>query len=150
MEVIEIMDEAEHSYHDDNESFNSEVEIGSSQTSPKLTVTKVTSSEVWKYFIKDSNYKQNKIATCKFCNKVYTCSGGSTSNLTKHLNKFHNTQMKGSKKISKELTIEDMFNKSKVYIIYIFLLFFFFDNLSLLIIFFLKLFLISGYSQLLL
>jgi len=46
--------------------------------------------------------------------------------------------MKGSKKISKELTIEDMFNKSKVYIIYIFLLFFFFYNLSLLIIFFFK------------
>ena len=60
MEVIEVMDEAEHSYHHDDESFNFEVEIGSSQTSPKLTVTKVTSSEVWKYFIKDSNYKKNK------------------------------------------------------------------------------------------
>jgi len=41
------------------------------------------------------------------------------------------------KKISKELTIKDMFNKSKVYIVYIFLLFFFY-NLSLLIIFFFK------------
>jgi len=40
------MDEVEHSYHDDDKSFNSEVEIGSSQTSPKLIVTKVTSSEV--------------------------------------------------------------------------------------------------------
>jgi radical SAM protein with 4Fe4S-binding SPASM domain len=125
MEVIEIIDEIKHSYYDDDKSFNSEVEIGSSQTSPKLTVTKVTSSEVWKYFIKDSNYKKNKKATCKFCNKVYTCSGGSTSNLTKHLNKFHNTQMGGSKKISKELTIKDMFNKSKVFIVYILLLFFF-------------------------
>ena len=91
-----------------------------------MTVTKVTSSEVWKYFIKDSNYKKNKIATCKFYNKVYTCSGGSTSILTKHLNKFYNIQMEGGKKISKELTIEDMFNKSKVYIVYILLLFVFF------------------------
>src|SRR4051812_31628886 len=104
------MDLVEHNYHDNNESFNSEVEISSSQTSLKLTVTKVTNSEVWKYFIKDNNYKKNKKATCKFCNKVYTCSEGSTSNLIKYLNKFHKIQIKESKKIFKELTIADMFN----------------------------------------
>ena len=107
------MDESEHSQQDSPN--NSEIEIDSSQTSPKLPLVK--GSEVWKHFIKDANYKTNKKATCKYCNTSYICTGGSTSNISKHLNKFHNTKIR-IKPISKDLTISEMFNKSKVIIIF--------------------------------
>ena len=48
-----------------------------------------TGSLAWNYFTKDTNYKQNKKATCNICSKTYVCSGGSTSNLTSHLQRVH-------------------------------------------------------------
>ncbi len=44
-------------------------------------------SQVWTHFTKDKNFKENKKAICNHCGIKYTCSGSSTSNLSKHLKK---------------------------------------------------------------
>jgi hypothetical protein len=46
-------------------------------------------SNVWKYFTKDANFKQNKKAKCNICGITYTCTGGSTTNLNKHIKNKH-------------------------------------------------------------
>src|SRR2546430_12091108 len=51
-------------------------------------------SFAWNHFTKDTNFKDNKKATCHHCNKTYTCSGGSTSGITKHLKNVHNIVQK--------------------------------------------------------
>jgi radical SAM protein with 4Fe4S-binding SPASM domain len=60
-------------------------------------------SDVWKYFTKDVNYKQNKKAKCNLCGVTYICTGGSTSNLNKHIKNKHF----GSEKIQ-EMSIKDI------------------------------------------
>ena len=47
------------------------------------------SSDVWNVFTKDVNYKQNKKAKCNLCGVTYICTGGSTSNLNKHIKNKH-------------------------------------------------------------
>ncbi|PKC55398.1 hypothetical protein RhiirA1_475675 [Rhizophagus irregularis] len=50
-------------------------------------------SFVWSHFDKDENFKYNKRATCTYCSKTYiVCSGGSTTNITKHLKNVHSIQ----------------------------------------------------------
>ncbi|CAB4486883.1 unnamed protein product [Rhizophagus irregularis] len=49
-------------------------------------------SFVWSHFEKDENFKYNKRATCTYCSKTYICSGGSTTNITKHLKNVHSIQ----------------------------------------------------------
>lgn len=49
-----------------------------------------TVSFVWNHFTKDTDYKNNKKATCNRCKKVYICSASSTSGITKHLKNVHN------------------------------------------------------------
>ena len=46
-------------------------------------------SFVWNYFIKNTDYKNNKKATCNRCKKVYICSASSTLGITKHLKNVH-------------------------------------------------------------
>ncbi|CAB4377007.1 unnamed protein product [Rhizophagus irregularis] len=60
-------------------------------------------SDVWKYFTKDVNYKQNKKAKCNVCGVTYICTGGSTSNLNKHIKNKHS----GSEKLQ-EMSIKDI------------------------------------------
>ena len=71
-----------------------------------------TRSIVWRHFTRDPNFKENKKATCNKCNKSYTCSGGSTSNLLHHLGKKH--KLLGTKSQSQELDIRDAFNNSRM------------------------------------
>lgn len=49
-------------------------------------------SFVWKHYKKDKNFKDNKKATCIYCNKTYICSGSSTTNIAKHLKNVHSIQ----------------------------------------------------------
>ena len=70
--------------HDDDNEKGPENEV-----SP--VVESFKGSMVWLYFTKDSDFKENKKATCKHCSQIYVCSGSSTSNLKKHLQK-HNIQ----------------------------------------------------------
>ncbi|CAB4389685.1 unnamed protein product [Rhizophagus irregularis] len=49
-------------------------------------------SFVWSHFEKDENFKYNKRVTCTYCSKTYICSGGSTTNITKHLKNVHSIQ----------------------------------------------------------
>ncbi|CAB5364726.1 unnamed protein product [Rhizophagus irregularis] len=72
------------------------------------TVESFKGSIVWIHFTKDPDFKENKKATCKYCSKVYVCSGGSTSNLKKHLKK-HNIQMNQNH----GQDIREMFSSSK-------------------------------------
>jgi radical SAM protein with 4Fe4S-binding SPASM domain len=93
------------------------------------TVESFKGSIVWIHFTKDPDFKENKKATCKHCSKVYVCSGGSTSNLKKHLKK-HNIQMNQNH----GQDIREMFSSSKVYVFTLFLVKFFKFEFPLLII----------------
>lgn len=109
-------DEEIEEYEDEGEQHDSEAEIDDSP----ITKLEASASEVWKYFTKDSNFKQNKKAKCDVCGVTYTCSGGSTSNLLKHINKKHFAKQK------QELKITDVFNISaKVNILNFFFCFLF-------------------------
>ena len=76
-----------------------------------------TRSYVWSYFTRDPNFKENKKATCNLCKKSYICSGGSTSNLSKHLKNRHNLLGK-SQQQQGNIDIRDAFKMQKV--IYLF------------------------------
>jgi hypothetical protein len=74
-----------------------------------------TSSQVWDHFKKASDFKKSKKAICKYCGLSYVCSGGSTSNLMKHLKKQHPIRVGISKQST---TIDEMFGPSKVDILF--------------------------------
>jgi BED zinc finger len=83
-------------------------------------------SHVWSYFTRDPNFKENKKATCNLCKKSYVCSGGSTSNLSKHLKNKHNLQRTTSQEQQQQgLDIRDAFKMKKV----IYLILFCFKNI---------------------
>ena len=72
--------------HDNNDNDNA----NTSNPSESASITSIISrSKAWEHFIKSSNFKNDKKATCKYCRTIYTCSGSSTSNLIKHLEKTH-------------------------------------------------------------
>src|ERR1700722_3281298 len=81
----------------------------SSQHGDSETEVSPSGSHVWTYFTKDQNYKENKKASCNLCSKIYTCSGGSTSNLSNHLRKKHNKL--SQKNPRQELDIREAFLK---------------------------------------
>ncbi|GES89785.1 zinc finger BED domain-containing protein RICESLEEPER 2-like [Rhizophagus clarus] len=60
-------------------------------------------SDVWKYFTKDINYKQNKKAKCNHCGITYTCTAGATTNLKKHIKSKHSSSEK-----MQEMSIKDI------------------------------------------
>lgn len=112
-------DNNEESYH------NSEDEIDASLPATparrlsdlgSLESQKKQGSFVWKYFQKDENFKDNKRATCTHCKKIYTCSGSSTTNLTKHLKTAHSIQQQGSQPTG--ANVLEMLNAPKVNIIF--------------------------------
>jgi BED zinc finger/Pentapeptide repeats (8 copies) len=69
------------------------------------------SSQVWSHFTKDINFKTNKKAFCNYCPSAYICSGGSTSNLAKHLNKYHASKLNLP---VNETSIENYFSSTQV------------------------------------
>lgn len=98
---------------------NSENEIDPT-TPRKLSLEHSGSgSFVWNHFTKDADYKTNKKVTCIHCKKIYTCSGGSTSGITKHLKNGHNIVQGQSK--STDISVLDMLQSSKVNMFFNFL-----------------------------
>src|SRR5256885_17193628 len=78
-----------------------------------------TVSFVWNYFIKNTDYKNNKKATCNHCKNVYIYFTSSTSGITKHLKNVHSI-VQHNKPIS-DISVLFMLQVSKV----IFFIFFF-------------------------
>jgi len=66
-----------------------------------------TVSFVWNHFTKNTDYKNNKKATCNHCKKVYICSASSTSGITKHLKNVHS--------IVQHNKLSDINNKFSIY-----------------------------------
>lgn len=64
----------------------------------------IKGSDVWKYFTKDANFKENKKTKCELCGITYTCTGGSTTNMHNHIRNKH------SKRTPQEISIKDAFN----------------------------------------
>ena len=79
-------------------------------------------SFVWCHFTKDLDYKNNKKASCNHCNKVYICSGSSTSGLTKHLRNVHNIIQQNQEQTGKT-NVLTMLQTSKVNTFYFFLIY---------------------------
>jgi hypothetical protein len=108
----------EHEEHEEHEEQSSSDE--------ELEEAHTRSSHVWSYFTRDPNFKENKKATCNMCKQTYTCSGGSTSNLSRHLQNRHNLRTKNSQQ--QGLDIRDAFNNSKtkkvMYLIFCFIVLF--------------------------
>ena len=91
--------------YEGSENVHSETEID--DVSSKQNDSASVGSEVWKHFTRDVNFKENKKATCNLCGAVYICSGGSTSNLKKHIKKRH------SEKEQRQELITNIFNKEE-------------------------------------
>jgi radical SAM protein with 4Fe4S-binding SPASM domain len=80
----------------------------SEATTATLTASK---SRVWNHFTKNADFKTSKKATCNYCKTVYTCSGSSTSNLFKHLEKIHPSKLNPA---TSRPSIESFFNMPMV------------------------------------
>ena len=113
---------------DEGNSHNSEDEIDQSfPTTPRrlsgvLEHSSGSGSFVWNHFTKDSDYKNNKKAFCKHCNKSYTCSGISTSGIGKHLKNVHKIIVKQNQnEQTGETNVLTMLQTSKVNTFYFFL-----------------------------
>ena len=97
---------------------NSEDEIDRSipptprRLSEHLDHSSGTVSFVWNHFTKDTDYKNNKKAACNHCNKVYICSAGSTSGITKHLKNVHNIVQQNEP--TSDINVLSMLQTSKV------------------------------------
>jgi hypothetical protein len=74
------------------------------EASNKSVPESIKGSDVWKYFTRDANFKENKKAKCDLCGITYTCTGGSTTNMNNHIRNKH------SKRTSQETSIKDAFN----------------------------------------
>ena len=57
--------------------------------SNKSVPESIKGSNVWKYFMRDVNFKENKKAKCDLCGIIYTCTGGSTTNMHNHIKNKH-------------------------------------------------------------
>ena len=82
--------------------------------------TNSKSSHVWVHFNRDSNFKTNHKVYCKYCPKSYICSKGSTSNMSKHLNKYHATKLQLPKLNIKTDNILTVLTRTKVNIYLLF------------------------------
>ena len=108
--------------YDESSSLTSHENIGTDSiaTSNPLETTPVTTifsrSKVWEHYTKGADFKNNKKVTCKYCKTIYTCSGGSTSNMIKHLEKIHPSKIN---LITSNSSIDSFF-KTKVNLKYFF------------------------------
>jgi hypothetical protein len=115
--------------HDEEGSCTSENEIDVSQPlTPARRLSNVEikkntqnnqGSFVWNHFKRDTKFKDNKKAACNYCNKIYVCTGSSTTNLSKHLRNVHSIQQ-GVQPIA---NIIEMLKAPKVYIFILFFVF---------------------------
>ncbi|RGB26716.1 hypothetical protein C1646_800108 [Rhizophagus diaphanus] len=70
-------------------------------------ITASSGSYVWNHFTKDPDYKNNKKANCNYYHKTYICSTSTTSEISKHLKKFHATKLLTEAKIPSADTIKN-------------------------------------------
>src|SRR6266496_3554043 len=101
------------SYNNDNQEDN-QSENRVIEKSQKESKSIQTSSQVWDHFKKASDFQKSKNAVCKYCGCSYVCSGGSTSNLLKHLKKKHPMQAIQAGISEQVTTIDEMFSQPKV------------------------------------
>ena len=66
-------------------------------------ISSKTSSDVWKYMLKD---QENGKAKCKQCYKVLECKSSTTSSLQNHLFSKHNITIKSSRKKSGIISLD--------------------------------------------
>src|SRR4051794_13292764 len=82
---------------------NEEIEIDDA-ASNKSALESIKGSDVWKYFTKDADFKDNKKAKCNYCGITYVCTGESTSNMKNHVKNKH------SESTSQNTSIKDVFS----------------------------------------
>src|SRR3954470_12976351 len=105
--------------------YNSEDEINQSisptprRLSEHLDHSLETVSFVWNHFTKDTDYKNNKKATCNHCKKVYICSASSTSGITKHLKNVHSIVQHNEP--TSNINVLSMLQASKVIFLFFFI-----------------------------
>ena len=81
------MEENQHNSEDEIDQF---ILLTPRRLSEHLDYSLGTVSFVWNHFTKNTDYKNNKKATCNRYKKVYICSASRTSGITKHLKNVHN------------------------------------------------------------
>src|SRR5256714_15593177 len=79
----------EENQHNSEDKINQSISLTPRRLSKHLDHSLGTVSFVWNHFTKDTDYKNNKKATCNRYKKVYICSASSTSGITKHLKNVH-------------------------------------------------------------
>src|SRR2546429_1552454 len=104
--------------------YNSEDEIDRSipptprRLSEHLNHSLGTVSFVWNHFIKNTDYKNNKKATCNRCKKVYIYSASSISGITKHLKNVHSIVQHNEP--TSDINVLSMLQASKVFFLVFF------------------------------
>ena len=73
-------------------------------------ISSKTSSDVWKYMLKD---QENGKAKCKKCYKVLECKSSTTSSLKNHLKTKHDITIKSSRKQSEIIPIDESDEESE-------------------------------------
>ena len=116
----------EENQHNSEDEIDRSISLTPRRLSEHLDHSLGTVSFVWNHFTKDTDYKNNKKATCNRCKKVYICSASSTSGITKHLKNVHSIVQHNEP--TSNINVLSMLQASKV----IFFSFFFinFKNLT--------------------
>src|SRR4051795_2814811 len=108
----------EENQHNSEDEIDRSIPLISRRLSEHLNHSLGTVSFVWNHFTKNTDYKNNKKATCNRCKKVYICFASSTSGIIKHLKNVHSI-VQHNEPIS-DINVLSMLQASKV----IFLVFF--------------------------
>ena len=116
----------EENQHNSEDEINWSILLTPRRLSEHLDHSLGTVSFVWNHFTKNTDYKNNKKATCNRCKKVYICSASSISSITKHLKNVHSIVQHNEP--TSNINVLSMLQASKV----IFFSFFFinFKNLT--------------------
>ena len=79
------------------------IEIDDAASNKSVPKSAKESSDVWKYFTRDINFKENKKARCELCGITYICTGESITNMHNYIKNKH------SKRTPQETSIKDTF-----------------------------------------
>src|SRR4051812_49282705 len=111
----------EENQHNSEDEIDRSISLTPRRLSKHLNHSLGTVSFVWNHFTKNTNYKNNKKATCNRCKKVYIyiCSASSTSSITKHLKNVHSIVQHNEP--TSDINVLSMLQASKV-IFFIFFL----------------------------
>src|SRR5256714_7758610 len=79
----------EENQHNSEDEIDQSILLTPRRLSEHLDHSLGTVSFIWNHFTKNTDYKNNKKATCNCCKKVYICSASSTLDITKYLKNVH-------------------------------------------------------------